>query len=42
VRGVDDLHRLLTDERVGVTATMTLLRLGEKMAIDVTPAETPR
>ena len=39
VRNMDDLQRLLTDERVGVTIPMVILRRTEKLKLDVTPAE---
>jgi len=39
VAGVDDLHRLLTDARVGVSSTLTVLRWTEKLELNVHPAE---
>ena len=39
VRNIDDLQRLLTDERVGVTVPMVVLRRTEKLSIDITPQE---
>jgi S1-C subfamily serine protease len=39
IRHIDDLQRLLTDERVGVTIPMTILRRTEKLTLDLTPAE---
>ena len=39
VAGVDDLHRLLTDARVGVASLLTLLRHTEKVELRVMPAE---
>jgi len=39
VRGIDDLHRRLTDERVGATTTLALLRGTQKLAVSITPAE---
>ena len=33
------LHRLLTDARVGVRSTVTLLRRTEKLTVDVVPEE---
>jgi S1-C subfamily serine protease len=41
IEGVDALHRLLTDERIGVPARITLLRGVEKLAITVVPADAP-
>lgn len=39
IAGIDDLHRLLTDDRVGVPAKVTVLRRVEKLEIEVTPVE---
>jgi S1-C subfamily serine protease len=39
VTGIDDLHRILTDERVGVRSSVTVLRDGDEHVIDVTPGE---
>jgi S1-C subfamily serine protease len=39
VRGVDDLHRLLTEERIGHLLPIKLLRRGELRRILVTPRE---
>jgi S1-C subfamily serine protease len=39
IRNIDDLQRLLTDEHVGVTIPIVVLRGTEKLTIDVTPAE---
>lgn len=36
---IDDLHRLLTEERVGVETPVTVLRKLEKMELTVTPRE---
>jgi S1-C subfamily serine protease len=41
VEGVDALHRLLTDERIGVPAAIGLLRGVEKLALRVVPADAP-
>ena len=38
---VDELHRLLTEERVGKPATLTLLRRADKREIPLTPREAP-
>jgi S1-C subfamily serine protease len=40
VAGVDDLHRLLTDARVGVSSSLTVLRWTEKLELQVIPVET--
>ncbi|HUD66782.1 MAG TPA: trypsin-like peptidase domain-containing protein [Candidatus Sulfotelmatobacter sp.] len=41
VAGVDDLHRLLTDVRVGVSCTLTVLRWTEKLELKIVPDVTP-
>jgi len=42
VPGIDALHQLLTEERVGVAAQVTVLRHGEKRLISVVPQENRR
>jgi S1-C subfamily serine protease len=42
VGGIDQLHRLLTEERIGRTASLTVVRQTEKLEIAITPAESPR
>ena len=39
VAGVDDLHRLLTDARVGQSTALTVLRRTEKLELRVVPQE---
>jgi S1-C subfamily serine protease len=39
VAGVDDLHRLLTDAKVGVSSRVTVLRWTEKLELQVVPEE---
>jgi len=39
VAGVDDLHRLLTDLRVGVSCALTVIRWTEKLEMKVVPEE---
>ena len=39
VAGVDDLHRVLTDVRVGVSCSLTVLRWTEKLDMNVVPEE---
>jgi S1-C subfamily serine protease len=39
VAGVDDLHRLLTDARVGVSSSLTVLRWTERLELKVVPEE---
>ncbi len=37
VAGVDDLHRMLTDERIGKRAELTIIRQTEKLSLAVVP-----
>jgi len=39
VAGVDDLHRVLTDVRVGVSCALTVLRWTDKLELKVVPEE---
>jgi S1-C subfamily serine protease len=39
VAGVDDLQRLLTDARVGVSSSLTMIRRTEKLELKVVPEE---
>lgn len=39
IRGIDDLHRLLTDERIGKQIPITVIRGVQKLAFDVVPNE---
>ena len=39
--GIDDLHRLLVEEKVGVRAAMTIVRRSEKRVLDIMPEESP-
>jgi S1-C subfamily serine protease len=39
VAGVDDLHRVLTDVRVGVSCSLTVLRRTEKLELKIVPEE---
>ena len=41
VRDIDDLHRLLVDEKVGLPMALTFLRRGEKRTVSVTAEESP-
>ncbi len=41
IAGIDDLHRLLIDEEVGVRSTLTVLRATELLTLDVVPGESP-
>ncbi len=42
VAGVDDLHRMLTDEQVGARADLAVLRGGRKFDVAAVPVEAPR
>lgn len=42
VSGVDDLHRLLTDEHIGRPSPLTILRAAERRTLIVVPAESQR
>ncbi|MCI0488773.1 MAG: trypsin-like peptidase domain-containing protein [Blastocatellia bacterium] len=39
VAGIDDLHRLLTDERVGIESPLEIIRRNEKMLVRIIPEE---
>jgi S1-C subfamily serine protease len=39
VAGVDDLHRLLTEVRVGVSSTLMVIRYTEKLELKIVPEE---
>jgi S1-C subfamily serine protease len=42
VTGVDDLHRILTDARVGARSRVTVLRGPDRLELDIVPREAPR
>ena len=39
ITGVDDLHRVLTAERIGVASAMTILRSGGRQQVTIVPKE---
>jgi S1-C subfamily serine protease len=39
VAGIDDLHRMLTEEKVGVKTTLMILRQTEKLNLSIIPEE---
>jgi len=39
IRGIDDLHKLLTDERIGRRCPVTIIRGVQKLSLTVTPKE---
>lgn len=41
VSGIDQLHRLLSDERIGKETALTVIRRTEKLEINVTPGDRP-
>jgi S1-C subfamily serine protease len=41
VSGVDDLHRMLTDSRIGAASAVTIVRRAEKKTLEVVPIESP-
>ena len=42
VHGIDDLHRLLTGERIGTATTVTAVRKAERLVLPITAAEVAR
>jgi S1-C subfamily serine protease len=42
VGGIDDLHRLLTAERIGIAAPLVVLRRGTRRELTIVPAESQR
>jgi len=41
VKGIDDLHRQLTQDAVGKRATLGILRRDERLDLEITPGEAP-
>jgi S1-C subfamily serine protease len=39
VAGFDDLHRLLTEEKLGARVPLTVLRRGQRLALEIEPEE---
>jgi len=39
VAGIDDLHRMLTEEKVGVKTTLMIMRQTEKLNLNIIPEE---
>jgi len=37
ISSIDDLHRMLTEEKVGVRSRLTLLRKAEKLTLSIIP-----
>jgi S1-C subfamily serine protease len=42
ITGIDDLHRRLTDDRIGTPSALTILRAGQRRQLTVVPAESLR
>ena len=42
VTGVDDLHRLLSEELIGVSSPLVVIRSGERRTMPVVPVESAR
>jgi S1-C subfamily serine protease len=40
VHGIDDLHRLLTGDRIGTATTIAVVRKAERLELAITAAET--
>lgn len=41
VAGIDELHKLLTDERIGRRTPLVVIRRTERLTLEVVPAESP-
>ena len=41
MKGIDDLHRFLSQEKIGRRAMLTLIRHFERMTLDIIPEESP-
>jgi len=41
IASIDDLHKVLTHEKVGVRSHLTILRRSEKLVLDIVPEESP-
>jgi S1-C subfamily serine protease len=40
--GIDDLHKALTEEKVGIRTPLTVIRRSEKMVMDIVPEESKK
>ncbi len=40
IKSIDDLHRLLTEQKVGISSVVELLRASLRLTLNITPAET--
>lgn len=41
IASIDDLHKLLTHDRVGVRSPLTIIRRSTKLVLNVVPEESP-
>lgn len=39
IESVDDLHKLLTEHRIGVKLILTIIRRSEKLVLEIVPEE---
>jgi len=39
IAGVDDLHRLLTEEQIGVKSVLTVVKRADRRELEIVPAE---
>ncbi len=39
IRGIDDLHKVLTEQKVGATSRLEVLRNPEKVTVEIVPIE---
>jgi S1-C subfamily serine protease len=39
IAGIDDLHRLLTEDRIGRKSSLVVIRRTEKLSLEVIPRE---
>jgi S1-C subfamily serine protease len=39
IASIDDLHKVLTEERVGVKSSLTIIRRSEKLVLNIVPEE---
>ena len=42
IASIDDLHKVLTHEQVGMRSPLTIIRRTEKLVLDIVPEESPR
>ena len=41
IASIDDLHKVLTHEQVGMRSPLTIIRRTEKLVLDIVPEESP-